>query len=751
MLEVVYYQSNEDLFDKIDISKSLIIAPSPLIADNLRSVSPEANVLTISKWSSDQLSKTKKQRIRKSELMLRLSAVWKHYFPEGKAQTFREDFELFTELRAFTLNLELLAEFFKELSAETVRAMLIFWTYVDQENLIDEHKSYFETSQVDQERDLVFIGFKHLSGVQIDMLKKLSEQVTVQVSFPHMVLNDVQTYDWINWLDNNPPTEIKSFKNCKLSTVLLPKGKANKVIQEHLRNKNKEIVFATKTAEFLNVQEVFNGNSFFKTSEDLFYSARKNLFSKLSGLKLNQEELKTKLDEFSIEAMKSGDYRLLKTIQLLISKYTLYAEVSDSFDSFAFDILEEIVALDSPRSSFVSLEKNHSNQIADVNGLSFNQIENLCLVVREGLGSLKSGEKILSEAMAKALRAIGPIKRSGLDYLFVKNDIINALSRPHSSLLIEESFLHSDLVWRDILKHFDLDFGEGLYESSLHKAKDHFSHKMKKGPFPFSHYSASSLQSYMDCPRKFYYSFIESLEHRPDISMSMGADELGKIEHAVIEKYFKENPLLGEEINLVSHYTICESLFQARLTEGHYDLSASDKAKYFNEVLHFSLNGLLFLKEFCADNKAISINFEIPFKVDDLKIKGSIDCLIEMPDGSQALFDFKRSSAAVGSKTDFLNLRKIQLWIYLVALNNANKNISAFGYINLSDLNDQNVIFQGTKASDLITSQINSSKDTILKFVTEAQTCTTFNAKPVDDKACRYCAIQLYCHKGVEI
>ena len=93
MLEVVYYQSNEDLFDNIDISTSLIIAPSPLIADNLRSVVPEANVVTISKWVSDQLSKTKKQRIRKSELMLRLSAVWKHYFPEGKAQTFREHFE----------------------------------------------------------------------------------------------------------------------------------------------------------------------------------------------------------------------------------------------------------------------------------------------------------------------------------------------------------------------------------------------------------------------------------------------------------------------------------------------------------------------------------------------------------------------------------------------------------------------------------------------------------------------------------
>lgn len=749
MLEVVYYQSNEDLFDNIDISTSLIIAPSPLIADNLRSVVPEANVVTISKWVSDQLSKTKKQRIRKSELMLRLSAVWKHYFPEGKAQTFREHFELFTELRAFTLNLELLAEFFKELEAETVRSMLIFWAFVDQESLIDEHKSYFEASLVEQDRHLVLIGFKHLSGVQIDMLKKISELVNVQVSFPRAVLNDVQTYDWVNWLDSNPPEVLPPLRNIPLRTIILPKGKTNKVVQEHLKDENKEVVFATKTAEFLNMQEVYKGQSFFKTSEDLFYSARKKLFSKLETIKFNHEELRTKLDEFAIEAKKVGDYRLLKCIQLLSGRLSIYAEVSDTFDGYSFDILEEIVALDSPRSSFVALEKNHRNQISDVNGLSFKTIINLCLIVTEGLGSLKSGEKILSDSMAKALRSIGPIKRSGLDYLFVKNDIVHALTQSNSSLLIEDSFLHSDLVWRDILKHFNLQFNESLYESTQHIAKDHFSHKMRKGPFPFNHYSASSLQAYIDCPRKFYYSFIDSLDHRPELSMSMGADELGKIEHAVIEKYFLENSVLEEEINLVSHYTICDNLFSTRLLEGNYNLSASDKAKYFNEVMHFSLNGLMFLKDFCVENKASSIKFEVPFKVEELKIKGSIDCLIELSNGAQALFDFKRSSAAVGSKNDFLTFRKIQLWVYLIALNFAKKNIAAFGYINLSDLNDQNVFFQNSKATDLMNAQLEIAKEKISHTITEMQTCLTYSANPIDEKACRYCAIHLYCHKGV--
>lgn len=754
MLEVVYYRTNEELFEAFSADPScLIIAPSPLIADNLRALNPSADVLTISKWVSDYLKTQGKKRIRKSDLMVKLAAIWRHYFPDQKAALFREAFDLFTELRSFTLNLELLSEFFKELEPEMVKSILLFWTYLDQEKLIDEHLGYYETSLLEERRPLIFAGFKHLSGVQIDMVKRISESTEVMIAFPADIVPDLQGHDWITWLDGNPPqVSIKSF-NQKLSLMLLPKGMANIIISEQQNRNNVDLVMATTSAQFLAIQELHNNGSFFKASEDLFASDREWLIDELKKIVIRENiteinEVQTKLLDLKLPLVKLGEYRKYKMIDLADEVLTMYQEVPNKIDSFSLDILSEALALNSPRSSFVSLEKTIKGNISDINGLNFKDGKKTAIVATSAMGGFRSGEKTLSEAMTKALRSIGPIKRAGLDYLFYKNDIVRTFASGESFLFIEESLLESDLSWREILKEFQLERIEPKLPSMRKKGMDYLESKMKPGPFSFKTFSASSLQSYLDCPRKYYFSFIQRIDNEPQLKMTLGASELGQIEHAIIAAYFEGKQNLNEELNLERHQELCVKLLTTKLSEGGFQLSETEKAKCLNEVLHYSLNGIMFLDGFIKEQVADSIQFEVPLAMESHNLKGSIDCVVKLKNGTNAVFDFKRSSSAAGTKNDTLEMRKIQLWVYLYSLKTNGHEISDFGYINLSDLNDDKLIFRGEKSIGLLTENLPKAEELLTNLIKEINGAKVFAANPIDEKACRYCPVSLFCRKG---
>jgi hypothetical protein len=110
VLEVIFYQSTEDLVTTdLSFESPLIICPSPIVADGLRRLMPDnLEIITISKWVTDYLKSKNLKRSNKAELMLRLSSVWRHYFPKEEAHLFFKSFEMFTDLRSFSLNLELL-------------------------------------------------------------------------------------------------------------------------------------------------------------------------------------------------------------------------------------------------------------------------------------------------------------------------------------------------------------------------------------------------------------------------------------------------------------------------------------------------------------------------------------------------------------------------------------------------------------------------------------------------------------------
>ena len=758
VLEVVFYQNNQDLLQRLqDENPPLVICPSPQVADNLRSLAPKLDIITISKWISDHLKRLGLTRSRKSELMIKLSAVWRNYFPTEGTSVFLEAFELFTELRSYTLNIELLNEFLQELDEVTRKSILVFWLYLDQEKIIDEHLSYNKVTESKHHMNMWFVGFKHMSGVQIDMLKTLSETQNITVLFPSPVYMDSLPNDWIRWLAVDEIKKIKKEQKADdVQVALIPKGKANIVLNKFFETyPSFNLVMAGTQVGLVSYQEAQWEQSFFKTTEDLFAIEIERLSSQLRKIlkekkNLTNDEVNIYFEELKTKAIAKGEYRQLKILELAGAALEDYCEFQKLIDGFAVDIFEVIIRLNSPRVSFLSLEETHKRSFIDMNGLNFrDESQDIALLATESIGGFRANERILSEAMTKALKVIGPIKRAGLDFLFHKYELLSILADSKNVLLIEEQVMETDLSWREVLKHFnvlDLDLG---VKYSIKKIQEYLTPKVKTGPFEQKYFSASRLQSYIDCPQKYYFNYIDKIDNRPEERSTLGPDELGNLEHKIIETYFLENPFKKNDvISIDKHRKTCVRVFNEYIESSKLILNETEKARAYNEIMHYSWNGIMFLLELMDIKSASKINFEIPLGANPWEMKGSIDCLIELQNKKIIVIDFKRSSSAAGTKNETLEFKKIQLWVYLLILKYQGHEIDSCGYLNLSDLSDDKLFFDTIDVEKLITDSMASAQEVIEQTIFGIQNNVSFKPHPRESKVCKYCPVNLFCLKG---
>ncbi len=197
MLSIITYETSSELTslgfltDTKDLS-SVIVCPNPLIADGFREKldlqsfgGAEVEVVTIAKFVSDLVKKhTEDLKItRKSELMVLLAGVWKSRFAELPDELFHQSFTLFTDLRSYSLDANLINEVLNHLEPQMAEVIAVFWQIADSPvlGILDEHAAYSylaekikESGASESSVNLVFYGFSHLSGSQVDLLKSLA-------------------------------------------------------------------------------------------------------------------------------------------------------------------------------------------------------------------------------------------------------------------------------------------------------------------------------------------------------------------------------------------------------------------------------------------------------------------------------------------------------------------------------------------------------------------------------------------------
>ena len=176
-------------------------------------------------------------------------------------------------------------------------------------------------------------------------------------------------------------------------------------------------------------------------------------------------------------------------------------------------------------------------------------------------------------------------------------------------------------------------------------------------------YSFSLIDTFKQCPRKFYYSYIERLPSKPSIHF-----ERGKILHYTVKRFFES---VDPESDLEAMKRLITNILQAywnqkreileKLEVENLDfyleeskLMAENWATYFYLELKEEVSqGFSFQEAF----ERITPVFEVKYHSFELSVKGFLDA-IKHKDGEVEIIDFKTS------KTADVEKYKLQMGIY---------------------------------------------------------------------------------------
>mgnify|MGYP006273144067 CR=1 FL=1 len=183
--------------------------------------------------------------------------------------------------------------------------------------------------------------------------------------------------------------------------------------------------------------------------------------------------------------------------------------------------------------------------------------------------------------------------------------------------------------------------------------------------------SSSSINTFRQCPRKYYYSYIRKLPLRPSIHLIRG-----KIAHQIVEDFFKLDidamPVENFEFNMK---ILLQDMLSRLWTESRDELDSLDMTKYEIDgylqetkrmIQHWFLDFMAKVRErstqvgFKQAFKELSPVSEEHFVSQDIGVQGYVDAIHKDEDGIR-IIDYKTSKKDCISE-DY----KLQLAIYSI-------------------------------------------------------------------------------------
>lgn len=789
---VKLFQNNDELFSDNfwrSENQTIVVCPSPAEADRLRkrlSGIAQLDVITISKFISNQFAKLESapQISRKADLMLRLSIFWKRVFPDYGHERFSQCFTLLTELRGTSVELETLQEVISHYHPEVAEGIAMLWQAMEASGLHDEHAAYHFLSEQyrlspspfsdEGESEVVFYGFGHLSGVQVDLLKAIALRQKVFIPYRHELFSLRHASDWISWIsteeqqDDVSPQEFdKTFDLIEFSKNRL--AEAIKLSKKDFSQT--QFLLGTSTPEQKDFLEIPVANHFFKTLADLFsesFSAIENEVRQLFAEGMNQLEtasLQQLLQSKMSQAIESQDFKLLKAAQLLnetIEEWLQLASANTQTSTFDWEILRTTSRLNSPRIYQAPNRsgKNLGGQILAFNAfgdVSFSSPVAICITGAHSAPKL--GESEYSQEVASLLSSLGPRRRKELDFQLQRAEFRELLKHENILFFIENGLLEHDLGWAEMLR--DIKFNAIGIEGRPSKSRvDVLAKRQHQSAKKMNHVSPSRLQSYFDCPRQYYYNFVEDVSSEPELEENLQARHLGEIEHEVVEKYLAKQQSWDESL----HTQVCNDVLNAFLAKLKVSLNSKRRVKHFAEIKHFSKNGIQFVLNLMAQLPKPQLHFEQQYI--DENFKGRIDLMIECELGL-VILDFKRSSSSVPGKGEHESFDKLQLWNYLAHANTHKRDLLLWGYICLKDISGSllytswgelvsflDEVFDETPKVHLVESPLVNEKieeyrarENSIAAALEVE--VNWPAKPREANACTFCTVSNICARGL--
>ncbi len=217
----------------------------------------------------------------------------------------------------------------------------------------------------------------------------------------------------------------------------------------------------------------------------------------------------------------------------------------------------------------------------------------------------------------------------------------------------ERSRLIEELIWENQKKEKRLDVValpqagfsvEAVSGQTQVRKRPHYIDFLKS-----FRYSASSVNTYLKCPLRFYYQYVLGIEEREDYLEEPEARDVGTFIHELLEETFRSFISRRPSINSDFRKYFFDS-FDKKFSREFRKKMKSD-AFLLEEVMRYRLSAFLDNEESRPVKKLISIEkaFEGPivFSSGEYRFKSKIDRIDLLDDGTLLILDYKTGSADI--------------------------------------------------------------------------------------------------------
>lgn len=789
MMQIVYFSQKSQFIAELDSQmKDLVfVAPSPAKADGLRSLltNSQADVITIAKFTANLVEslwdfENRPVIKRKADLLLIFGILKNKYLPDLGFEEFTQAYNLFSDLRSFTLNQEALVSVMDEQPESIQKAVNLFWQLLSITGFHDEHGAYQKITEAlrsseeieSLKKTFVFWGFQHLNGQQVDLIKALAIRYQVIIPFPLDLKDSLKRSDWLSWVIDSQTTEkilppiIKEAQGelCEINSREIA-STLKDIIKDH-----DQVILGVSKLSPLHLDIIPSGKVKYKIPHQILSSELAELAASL------KEEFRSGTDFKILEKnitdrqkifinLKSKNFKSYKALQLYQEALAVIQELSDEnfkVDHFFLKLLREVVNLNQPRTSFVPVSPHDLTvDLYDMSSLDdVDRKRRIYLCIDDRFEDIQGLGQNYTEAIQKALSSLGPLKRNELELQFKKWEFKNLFIQGNVTVLMSEMTLKHSLVWKKLFSEIELFKQKDKVVKADRKLLDHL---LVSGDKKFNgSFSASKFQTFIDCPRKFYFSYVDQIF--PKIMLIKDFDPMtaGSISHKIIEVFF------AEKLQIEDIPKLTKRIMQEYISLGKLQIS---KETYLQRELifnHRAQNGILFLKDLeTVLGLEIKWTIESDFNfTDDYKITGKIDCLGETPHLT-ILLDFKSTKGGASPYSEVESLESLQLWTYAYAASKSIPDLKSksilMGFVSLDKSSDSNLltndaeVLDKLKASKICKQKLFSADfseiftEAIKKMSSLAVSISSeehFWAKPRKNKVCHFCELSKVCVKS---
>ncbi|MFH1898742.1 MAG: PD-(D/E)XK nuclease family protein [Candidatus Desantisbacteria bacterium] len=278
-------------------------------------------------------------------------------------------------------------------------------------------------------------------------------------------------------------------------------------------------------------------------------------------------------------------------------------------------------------------------------------------------------------------------------------------------------------------------------------------------------FSPTSLNTYLQCPAKFYFSKILMLKEKEDIFEDLDAAETGNILHRVLELLYK--PLVDKDRIRYNYLKsslrgVLDEIFRQKFGE------VSGEQYLLREMIFKRINGYLEWEQGCFKNRrivSVETNYAFELGIKDIGLKGKTDridycqetdehIIIDYKSGDITNYGCKCFNKILVSRGEMKKeINSLQLPCYVLLYQNANQDIP-IDKINSSLIslqfnaekmlfNDKNKdIDRGTFLSDIF---LPTLKNLIWEII---DPCIPFVVDSDEEGGgCKYCEFSVLCRR----